>query len=78
MLKTAIVVAAAVAYLQRGQLFAALGLSQGSVPKTAPCAVSHGPRAQVSVDAFAPAPRSLTAPRADVRRQVFQQDPDQK
>ena len=32
-------------------------------------------RAQVSVDAFAPAARSL---RTDVRRQVFQQDPDQK
>ncbi len=31
--------------------------------------------AQVSVDAFAPAARSL---RTDVRRQVFQQDPDQK
>jgi hypothetical protein len=29
----------------------------------------------VSVDAFAPAARSL---RTDVRRQVFQQDPDQK
>ena len=35
---------------------------------------SH-PTAQVSVDAFAPAARSL---RTDVRRQVFQQDPDQK
>ena len=33
------------------------------------------PHAQVSVDAFAPAARSL---RTDVRRQVFQQDPDQK
>ena len=32
--------------------------------------------AQVTVDAFAPAARSVV--RADVRRQVFQQDPDQK
>jgi len=32
--------------------------------------------AQVTDDAFAPAARSVV--RADVRRQVFQQDPDQK
>ena len=31
---------------------------------------------QVSIDAFAPAARPVA--RADVRRQVFQQDPDQK
>ena len=53
----------------RKPAFAPDGPHQGALLR------SHPHHAQVSVDAFAPAARSL---RTDVRREVFQQDPDQK
>ena len=69
MLKHALLAAGAIVGSSAGQL------SPWGANTKALCLRSRPHRAQVSVDAFAPAARSL---RTDVRRQVFQQDPDQK